>query len=273
MKIKVNFFSKDLGNEFLSFISIISLILSFVLIVVEIPDDYKLLVGIVIVALFFLLYVSLWIKANRKTSEELSINNSKIHVQLGDLFKSEDLKVIAFNEYFDTQVDDVIISSNSLNGIFIKNHVDNLTKFNSLLDSNIVLAGKCLSIDNQRSGKQKKYKLGTIYKYNDFLLFAFTKFDNNNRAYLSITDYIECMVNFWNELDIVYNGMSISIPLIGSGITRFKECIISEQELLDLLIFTFKISRIKIKYPSKINIIISENMKDKINFYKLKYNN
>lgn len=84
-------------------------------------------------------------------------------------------------------------------------------------------------------------------------------------------DYIDFLMNFWEEIDRVYAGKSISIPLLGGGITRFKENIsISDQEFLEILIWSFKISRIKIKYPSKIYIIIYKDNIDKINFYKLK---
>lgn len=86
-----------------------------------------------------------------------------------------------------------------------------------------------------------------------------------------MSDYINFLLNFWNEIDIIYAGRSISIPLLGTGITRFKEYnTISEQELLELLIWSFKISRIKFSYPSKVSIIIHESKKDKINFFKLK---
>ena len=84
-------------------------------------------------------------------------------------------------------------------------------------------------------------------------------------------DYIDFFINFWNELDIVYAQNSVSIPLLGSGITRFKEYIdITDQELLEIMIWSFKISRIKFNYPSKVSIIIDPRKKDKINFYKLK---
>lgn len=48
------------------------------------------------------------------------------------------------------------------------------------------------------------------------------KFDDENRAYLFIQDYVSFLLNFWNEIDIIYAGRSVSIPLLGSGITRFK---------------------------------------------------
>ncbi len=71
-------------------------------------------------------------------------------------------------------------------------------------------------------GKNFKYKLGTIFQHNNYLLTAFTRFDKDNRAYLGMNDFINFLLNFWNEIDIIYAGRSISIPLLGSGITRFK---------------------------------------------------
>jgi hypothetical protein len=85
-----------------------------------------------------------------------------------------------------------------------------------------------------------------------------------------MNEFINFLLNFWNEVDIVYNGRSIVIPLLGSGLTRFKNYeMITDQELLELLIWSFKVSKIKFTYPSTVSIIIHESKKDKINFYKL----
>lgn len=42
----------------------------------------------------------------------ININNTPITIKQGDLFSSNDWKVIPFNEYFDTQVDDIVIAHN-----------------------------------------------------------------------------------------------------------------------------------------------------------------
>nr|WP_246847889.1 macro domain-containing protein [Vibrio crassostreae] len=213
----------------------------------------------------------MWFNANSRKNASLTINNSKIDVKVGDIFYTEGLKVIAFNEYFDSIVDNDIISEGSLNGIYINTKVDDLAEFDKTLDDNASLNRKVCDTNNDREkGKNKKYKLGTIYKKDDFLLTAFSKFDNDNRAYLNIDDYIEFLLNFWNEVDIIYSGRSVVIPLLGSGITRFKGYdAISEQELLELLIWSFKVSRMKFTYPSTVTILIHESKVDKINFYAL----
>jgi len=78
-------------------------------------------------------------------------------------------------------------------------------------------------------------------------------------------------MNFWNEVDIVYSGKSVAVPLMGSGITRFKDYNINEQELLELIIWSFKVSRVKFVYPSRVSVILHTSVKDKINLYDLKY--
>lgn len=50
-----------------------------------------------------------------KRGVSLSIRGMTIHIKQGDLFKQNGWKVIAFNEFFDTTVDDIIIAHNTLN--------------------------------------------------------------------------------------------------------------------------------------------------------------
>ena len=116
-----------------------------------------------------------------------------------------------------------------------------------------------------------KYPLGTVCEVNGYLLVALTHFDKNNKAYLSVDEYISVLLNFWNEIDRVYAGRTIKIPLLGSGITRFSRYeTITDQELIEILIWTFKISRIKMTYPSRVEIILYKQKKENINLLKLK---
>ncbi|MBB6447058.1 macro domain-containing protein [Bacillus benzoevorans] len=272
MKIKVNFFDKNLLKNYFSVLSVISILMSFVLIAINIPNKYKPITGIVVFLFLLIIYFIMWIRANLTNHVTLNINNSTVRVKIGDIFEEEELKVISFNEYFDTCVDNKIISERTLNGIYIKQQVDAVQELDYLIDTDKKLNEKITSINEDREvGKKKQYKLGTIFQHGNYLLTAFTKFDDNDRAYLYMNDYINFLINFWNEVDIVYGGRTVSIPLLGSGMTRFKEYnMVSEQELLELLIWSFKVSRIKFTYPSHVSIVIHESIKDKINFYKLR---
>jgi len=195
-------------------------------------------------------------------------------VKFGDIFSEHaDLKAIAFNEYFDTLVDDKVIAKSTLNGIFInKFFKDKIDELDDIIFTDTHLCEVIVAENVARStGKKTKYKLGTICVVNDYLLTALTRFETDNRAFLEINDYINCLLNFWNEVDRVYAGKTVALPVLGSGITRFKGCDnISDQELLEHIIWTFKVSRIKFTYPSKVKIVVYKSKSEKTNLVKLK---
>ena len=93
------------------------------MIFIDIPTENKLTLGIIFLIILFLLYFGIWFKSNNLSEVNLDVEGSIVTVKAGDLFRQDGFKVIAFNEYFDTQVDDVIISHNSLNGLYIDNYL------------------------------------------------------------------------------------------------------------------------------------------------------
>ncbi len=271
---KVSFFDKRILHNFYGTLGVISVITSIVFLFVEIDTKYKTAIGLTALVFLIVLYIWIWIHSNVRRVIRLKINTSEVEVKFGDIFSEQaDLKVIAFNEYFDTLVDDKVIAKSTLNGIFINEFFkDKVEELDGIISTDTHLREVIVAQNPARfAGKKTKYKLGTICVVNDYLLTALTHFDANNRAYLEINDYINCMLNFWNEVDRVYAGKTIALPVLGSGITRFKGYDnISDQELLELIIWTFKVSRIKFTYPSKVKIVIYKNKSDKTNLLKLK---
>lgn len=271
---KVMFFDKKILNKFYFILSAISVITSIIFLFVDIETKYKKTIGLVALVILIVIYIVIWFHSIFLNHISLKINTSEVEVKFGDIFSEEaDLKVIAFNEYFDTLVDDKIIAKSTLNGLFVdkffKNKVDEL---DDIISSDTSLIEAIIDENTERpSGKKTKYKLGTICVINDYLITAFTYFDKNNKAYLEINDYINCLLNFWNQVDKVYAGRTIALPVMGSGITRFKGYeSISDQELLELIIWTFKVSRIKFTYPSKVKIVVYKEKSEKINLLALK---
>lgn len=218
-----------------------------------------------------LTFLIMWILANKKNEKNLKINSTNIVIKYGDLFEEEGLKVIAFNEFFDTQVDDKVIAASSLNGIFITEHSDGASTIDDKIDSEIRLKQSIISENVQRKsgGKTTKYQLGCVCPYNDYFLLAFSHFDDNNKAYISVEDYISCLMHMWNELDIYYAGRPIVIPLLGSGITRFNNSEVTPQELLKYVVMTFKASKVKFNNTSSLTIILNEKIRDDINLYDI----
>lgn len=272
---KVKLFDEGVRNRFWQYFSIISGIISFVLLFNFIPRqyvEYLSYFGIAIFGVLIVIYLLIWYRANIVIDINLEIDGSFVNIKSGDLFTEEGLKAIAFNEYFDTIVDDKIISSNSLNGIFINNYFkNNVSELDSIID-NYILEDDIIDdhVIRLQGGKTKRTRLSTIVVINDFLLTAFSKFDRHDRAILTMPEYIEFLINFWDRVNRIYAQRNISVPIFGSGITRIKEHKnIGDEELLKIMIWTFKLSEMKFKYPAKLTIVIHKEKIKQINLFNL----
>ncbi|MBH1690885.1 hypothetical protein I5U86_10530 [Stenotrophomonas maltophilia] len=268
MKVKIRILDRNVIKKSVRLIAGASTVLSAILLFVNIPDDYKIMAGIAFLIVLALIHIVTWVGANRLRDISIEIEGSKVNIVTGDIFKQEGLKVIAFNEYLDTQVDNVIISKLSLNGKFIESEMKDDV---AVLDAHIAN----FSFDDEdvvetnvqrRIGKTTRYRLGTICVYNDYLLTAFARFDMNNRANLTMPEYLEFLINFWDKVNKVYAQQSVSTTIFGSGITRIKgHRTISDEDLLKIMLWTFRISEMRFKHPAKLTIVIHDDKIDQIN--------
>ena len=119
---KVKFCNQKLWRGFIKIVSVVTSILSFLLTVVDIKQRTRLIISAIVLAVLSIVFLIMWYLANKKVEQKLKINATDVIIKYGDIFEQSGVKVIAFNEYFDTQVDDNVIAANSFNGIFI-NHI------------------------------------------------------------------------------------------------------------------------------------------------------
>lgn len=270
---KVNFFDKRIVKKFSEYTSSISTIFSLFLIFVDIPPQNKLTLGGIFLLILFLLYFGIWFKSNNLSEVSLEVEGSIVTVKAGDLFQEDGLKAIAFNEYFDTQVDDNIISRKSLNGLYIDNYLScSVSDLDQRISNYNFDGDEILEPNKERMiGKNQKYSLGTIFVNDDYLLTAFSKFDDKNRAFLTMPDYLGFLIKFWDNVNRIYAQKSVSVPIFGSGITRIKEHKnINDEDLLKIMLWTFRISEMRFKYPAKLTIVIHKDKIDKINLLDIK---
>lgn len=271
LKIKISVFNKKLWGNFLKWASGVATVYTTVLVFVDICAKIKWIIFGCFIGTLLLLFGILLIMANIKTHRTLRINTSTVNIKFGNIFAQPELKVIAFNEYFDTQVDDVIIATRTLNGQYLVNIEKSIFELDELIANDLALKDRVVEdVTDRKVGKKIKYRLGSIIKRNDYLLLALTHFDDKNCAHITLQEYSDCLLNMWNEIDRLYNGQTVSLPLLGSGITRFKDCNVADQEILEIILWTYRISKVKFTYPSSLNIILDERKKDKINLYELK---
>lgn len=270
---KVGLFDKRVIENFLKITSGISATLSLLVLFVDIPSECKTVYGWSFLGLLFLIYFVNWLWSNNLNKININIEGSDVTIKVGDIFQEPGLKVIAFNDYFDTQVDNIIIAECSLNGVFIKKHLGvPVSELDSHIEHYSYEAGEILGSNTERKqGKKIRYQIGTVCVYKEFLLTAFSKFDDSNKAVLTMPEYLEFLINFWDKVNNVYAQQSVSTPIFGSGITRIKgHKNISDEDLLKIMLWTFRISEMRFKYPARLTVVIHKDKIDKINLLDIK---
>ena len=92
---------------------------------------------LIILALYTVLVVFLRVILGLTVSNgiKIKIRGISVSIKQGNIFDANGWKVIPFNEYFDTIVDDVIVSSTTLNGIFINDYVSDIKKLQDAIMS------------------------------------------------------------------------------------------------------------------------------------------
>jgi hypothetical protein len=271
--VKVSFFDRRIFEYFLKITSAIGSSLSLFVLFVDIPTELKTTLGWIFLGLLVVIYLVIWLWSNNLNKIDINVEGSDVTIKVGDIFQQPGLKAIPFNEYFDTQVDNKIIAEVALNGIFIKKHFNGLV---SKLDQHIESYGfdpsEILDTNQARKqGKKVRHQIGTICVYKDYLLTAFSKFDENNKAQLTMPEYLEFLINFWDKVNNVYGQRNVSTPVFGAGITRIKgHKNISDEDLLKIMLWTFRVSEMRFKYPARLTVVIHKDKIDKINLLDIK---
>ncbi|WP_070121698.1 macro domain-containing protein [Bacillus marinisedimentorum] len=235
-------------------------------------NKFYILLGLVGISILYILLDLL--KNTRLKETKLIVDGSEIVVKTGDIFKfpRNIYKVIAFNEFFDTKVDDKIISKSSLNGQYLNYFYENTSDLDERIYQDQRMQNRIVekNVERPLGGKHTRYRLGSIFKDKDFFLVAFSKFNDENEANLKLHEYANCLIHFWNEVNSLYAQQEVVVPLLGSGITRHKDFNATPHQLLEVMLWTFKISKVKFREPSKVTILLHGSHHKSINYYKLK---
>ena len=267
---KIKFFERDIVKKFTQILAITLSIFSTVMIFISLPSAVvKLIVGLSVLTLHIGIYIGVWIYWNKKKEVTIKIRNTNIIIKEGDIFEEKGLKIIPFNEYFDTNVDDIVIAKSSLNGLFVNKvieDIDALDKyvFDFLQDTHFEKTAP------RKNAKNVKYELGTVVKYEEYLLLAYSKFDSENKAYINKEDIAPLYMKMWSEIDKYKAGNCVNIPVLGSSrIVRNAISAYSYQQLLELILWSFRVSDVDLCRESTLNIIVHSSLVKEINFLKL----
>lgn len=205
-----------------------------------------------------------------KESVRVQIRDTTVVISYGDIFEVDGWKVIGCDSHFDTRVDDRVISKNSLHGKLMLEH-GNIEDIKEILEKE----AKGLQLKKNEDGLYD-FPLGTIIRYDrevcgrseTYLLLAMMKLDEKFKACTDMSEFENMLMKMWTEIDRVYAGHSVVIPLLGTGISRFKDRFKSSETLLRCLLCTLNVSGVCLN--SVVKIVIYEKTK-KFPLYEYKY--
>lgn len=193
-------------------------------------------------------------------------NNYSIRVEYGDILQKRNCKrVINFDECFTDKVGSAIadINPTSICGQYLLAHPD--LNMQQLIDASNAKPARSKS----KYQSKPRYDSGTIVPNGDDLLMAFAKLDERGKGrFFTRDEYLECLDLLWREIEYYYSEKDVCIPVLGAGTTSFEGgegAAISQQELLDMMIMSYKLSSHKIKAPHKLRIICRRNRGFSIN--------
>ncbi len=192
--------------------------------------------------------------------------NYNIQIEYGDLLKMRACKkVISFDECFTTVVGEETpeIKPSSICGQYLINNP--IQDMKSLIDKANLKPAKSKS----KYQNQNRYDSGKLVPNGDYLLMAFAKLDETGSGrFFSRDEFLECLSLLWKEIDKYYAQKDVCIPILGSGITRMdgeSSGILTQQELLDIIIYSYKLSSCKIKPPYKLHIVCKKDANFSLN--------
>lgn len=179
--------------------------------------------------------------------------NCCIKIEYGDLFKMRDCrKVIPFDECFTTSVGDspTDIKPTSICVQYLEKHP--IQDIQRLIDNARLKPSKSKS----KCQNKKRYDSGKLVPNGDYLFMSFAKLNRDGlERFFSRDEFLDCLSTLWKEIDKYYGQKNVCISILGLGITRMDSKLLAQQELLDIIIGSYKLSQHKIKFPYKLHIV------------------
>lgn len=234
---------------------------------VPLPFNFFLLLSILTGFVFFLVdgfFLTGFLKHNITIPNNGS--DTSISIKFGDIFEEQGWKAIGVNDFFDSEVDDNLISSKSLHGIVINKFWNNdandwQTQVNKSLES---IRGRH---SERIRGNQLRYRIGTTgyaqKSKNKFLFVALGKTNKDtNITTANSENLIAAVRGLLVKAREICSNETLIIPLMGSGLSRVG---IKPSVLVDLILTGVFEETKSLKITDNIIIVLPKKLKSKIN--------
>jgi len=186
-------------------------------------------------------------------------------IEFGDLFAKGKRIVIPVNDSFDTKVDEIVITKNSVHGQFVRKIFEGTREeLDLLIEKQLKNISPQGVYGDEKSGKKKYYPLGTTIPVEQngktYYLFALTHF-KGNREEGNLLGYYCAVLRLIEYINNYKAGNPVYIPLLGAGLGRLAK---KKEWVLRNLISIFRMSRTSLADDIHI-VIYRKNIWEKIN--------
>ena len=192
--------------------------------------------------------------------------DTKIIVKFGDIFKHDGWKAISVNNFFDSIVDDDLVSRASLHGQVINTFWSGDSEaWQTEVDSD--LSEEIFELVQRTKGNTRKYPVGTTVSSSSrghkflFVVLGQTNVDNNV-ANAMTDDLIRSVRGMLSKARSVCAGQPLVIPLMGSGLSRVG---IKRAILIDIILAVVFEETKKAKITDSIVLVLPKRMLGEIN--------
>lgn len=219
-------------------------------------EEINIISNRIVFALLVIVIISILYALTAKMRKGILIKgaNYSIKVSYGNILRTKNAKIVVpFDECYTTSVGErpEQIKASSICGQYLNQNINSRFEMQQLIDNSMVKPSKRKSSYNN----QVCYTPGTIVPDGRYLLLAFAKLNRHGLCHMSYKEYTDCLNILWEEINKHYGQKNVCIPILGSGITRFDDTTLTQQELLDIIICSYKLSPYKLKSPAKLHIV------------------
>lgn len=164
------------------------------------------------------------------------LGSTTIQIGFGDLLQADGVRIVAVNDFFDAEVGDHV-SPTSLHGLLITTEYGNdADAFAAAVDKS--LAGYPSETVNRRSGRTKRYAIGTTARINRsehrYVLVVLAETDVDTlKVNADLEHLAHALTAAWNAARDAAGGMPVSVPLLGGGQSSVG---LAEQQLATILL-------------------------------------
>ncbi len=147
-------------------------------------------------------------------------SNTVVTVEVGDILSFDGHKIIAVNEYFDSQLGDHV-SPNSLHGqCILRLFNGDRHRFEQEVDA--CLPREYTEVE-RTTGRRRRYRIGTtaVVSHGEHRLFlpALSRTDIHTlKASANVQDLMSSLHEVWRAVRLYANGDPVAVPLMGSGL-------------------------------------------------------